>query len=83
MMDNCVGVEVNPVRRAELYAVECLEITHPDDPDMCWWSVYLRLRDGSVECVADCPTEAVAKLVATALEHLMKKEKANEIHSLY
>lgn len=67
------AVEVQPVRRELLHGLEYFETTKPDAPNVHCWSVYLHLREGGVECVADCPDQATAALVANALENQLKE----------
>jgi hypothetical protein len=68
------GVEVHPVVRefTQGIPIEYFEITHPDDPKIYCWSVYLHLIDGGVECIADCPTQETALLIADVLEQKLK-----------
>lgn len=71
------AVEVHPVRREVSSSVgqEFFEVTHPDASDVYCWSVYLHLRDaGGVECIADCPTQEIARCVADAMEKQLKGE---------
>jgi hypothetical protein len=71
------GVEAGPVRRMVIDGQEYFERTTAHASDIYCYSVYLQLRTGGVECVADCPDEKSVTLVATALEQLLKGE-ANE-----
>lgn len=45
---------------------QSVEPCEPEDADM--WSVYLHLKEGGVECIADCATEEDAIFVAQAID---------------
>ena len=69
------AVEVHPVRREVSGTQEFFDVTNPDAGDVYCWSVYLHLRDeGGVECIADCPTQEIARCVADAVEKQLKGE---------
>lgn len=68
------AVEMNPVRREGENGLEMCEET---DPDIAMWSVYLHLKEGGVECVADCAAKDDALLVACALERAFPLELAH------
>lgn len=68
------AVEVAPVRRCDTEPGEDwteddgYEQCERDDSDIAMWSVYLHLVEGGVECVADCPDEGCAIVIAGALQ---------------
>jgi hypothetical protein len=67
------AVEMNPVRGSD---EEGYEPCDDNDPDIVMWSVYLHLKEGGVECVADCPDEDTATFIAGALERAYPTELA-------
>jgi hypothetical protein len=67
-------VEVHPVLHLETPGGEMFfEVCERDDPDIHCWSVYLHLRVGGVECIADCPTEDIANMVAWAVRRHLQR----------
>lgn len=62
------AVEVGPVTKDECgegtpgYQRVC-----EGDPGIVMWSVYLHLKEGGVECIADCPDKMPAILIGEAL----------------
>lgn len=67
------AVEVHPVAREVINGKEYFEQCDRDYPDIFYWSVYLHLIEGGIQCVADCPTEEVADLVAAGLEKMLTR----------
>ena len=65
------AAEINALTREVVNGVEEFNTTEDDDPEVYCWGVYLHLRAGGVECVADCMTRAHAELVAEALEKML------------
>jgi hypothetical protein len=63
------AIEVNPVAAWHYPGTgeTSFEKCEPNDPTLSYWSVYLHLKAGGVEHIADCPTEQVMLLVAGAL----------------
>ncbi len=62
------NVEVHPVtewpdENGQLICETC----DGNEAEASFWSVYLHLHWGGVECVADCPDEEIATFVAGAL----------------
>jgi hypothetical protein len=63
------AIEVNPVAGwvDEDGDTNC-NVCDEDDPNLEMWSVYLHLKEGGVEWIADCATKEDAYLIAEALE---------------
>ena len=80
------AAEINALTREVVNGVEEFNTTEDDDPEVYCWGVYLHLRAGGVECVADCMTRAHAELVAEALEKMpgivKGKSSANSYNGL-
>jgi hypothetical protein len=58
------AIEVSPVTGADEIGYE---VCGEDEPDIAMWSVYLHLKEGGVECIADCATKHDAYFIAQAL----------------
>jgi len=72
-MDLYDDVEVHAVTRKVCEDMEYFEICDPNKVGPYCWSVYLHLKCGGVECVADCPNEGTAELIAQALKLKLKE----------
>jgi hypothetical protein len=72
-MDLYDKVEVHAVTRMVYGDEECFETCDPEEVTPYCWSVYLHLKCGGVECVADCPNEGTAELIAQALKLKLKE----------
>ena len=73
-LDQYDAVEVHPVTREVIGDREYFDQCEPDDPNRHCWSVYLHLTEGGIECIADCMSEAHARLVAAGLEKMLEKK---------
>ena len=62
------AVEVHPVSREVRNGKDYFEQCDRDSPDIYYWSVFLHLIEGGIECVADCPNEETALFIAEAVE---------------
>ena len=62
------GFELHPVTRHRgSNGIEYFEVCEPDDPNLYCWSVYAHLKQGGVECIADCFIKEDAEFIYEAL----------------
>jgi hypothetical protein len=64
------AAEVYPVARRspDVADPEVLEACDEKDPQLAYWSVFLHLKEGGLECIADCASKVDAYFIAEALE---------------
>ncbi len=68
------GIEVHPCKEyPDGKGASFVEQCEPEEAD--FWSVYLHLKAGGLECVADLPTEALANSLADLLTLTQKAFK--------
>lgn len=67
------GHIIGPEAFKRVAAVE-LEQCSEDDPDIYCWSVYGRILNAGIECIADCPTKELAESIVSALCQALRPE---------